>query len=355
MTRIVLISLAGAGVVMAVIAIILFRQPTPTPPVNQAPPVNPYASSIAAEGIVEGFEGNRPIDVPQTGLVLEIMAEVGDEVRSGDPLFRIDDRVLRAERLQAEGALKVAEAERARLKALPRPERIDQLEAALAAAEAEVTDATTHLERVRTAVDRGAATAEELSEAVNRAAKAKANRDDADAALRLEQPGAWAADLAVAEANVQQAKARIASIGMQIDRLTVTAPSDGTILKRNIDVGQSVTAGNATPAMVLGELSRLRIRAKIDEEDVQKFEPEAPAIARVRGGEGGAVDLRLLRVEPLALDKVDLTGMPAERVDTRVVDVLFLVDDPHDVRLYPGILVDVFIEAPQEQEPQQPR
>jgi len=274
-----------------------------------------------------------------------VMAGVGDAVRSGQPLFRVDDRVLRAREMEGEASVQVAEAKLARLKALPRPERIEMLTDSVAGAEAEMNEASTRLERVRRAIDSGAGTADELSVAVNQAAAARARHDEAVAALKLEQAGAWAPDIKIAEADVTQAQGSLRSIRARIDRLTVKAPCDGEILKRNIEPGEAVTAGGAIPAMMIGDMSRLRIRARVDEEDVQGLQPGAAAVARVRGGGFGTTGLSMVRIEPLALNKVDLTGMPAERVDTRVVEVLFDVEDAPELVLYPGMLVDVFIES----------
>ena len=53
----------------------------------------------------------------------------------------------------------------------------------------------------------------------------------------------------------------------------------------------------------------------------------------------------MLRIEPLAEPKVSLSGNTTERVDTRVLEVIFEVTEKGDAPLYPGQLVDVFIEG----------
>ena len=130
----------------------------------------------------------------------------------------------------------------------------------------------------------------------------------------------------------------------QIDRLTVTAPCDGRVLKRNIDVGEITGVEGAAAAFVVGDVDVLHVRARIDEEDLQGLRAGAEAIARVRGG-GDSIVLEMVRIEPLAIPKADLAGLPSERVDTRVVEVVFRVVDPGKANLVPGTLVDVFIDA----------
>ena len=65
----------------------------------------------------------------------------------------------------------------------------------------------------------------------------------------------------------------------------------------------------------------------------------------MRGVNPEDVALRMVRIEPLAEAKMSLMGTTTERVDTRVVEVVFEVVGATKVRLFPGQAVDVFIEA----------
>ncbi len=62
----------------------------------------------------------------------------------------------------------------------------------------------------------------------------------------------------------------------------------------------------------------------------------AAGIARVRGAAEKRLPLVMVRIEPLAIPKMSLTGSVTERVDTRVVEVLFRVESLEGMRLYPG-------------------
>ena len=57
------------------------------------------------------------------------------------------------------------------------------------------------------------------------------------------------------------------------------------------------------------------------------------------------VPLKLVRIEPYARPKTDLTGSNTERVDTRVVEVLFQIEGTTKSRIFPGQVVDVYIQT----------
>ena len=71
--------------------------------------------------------------------------------------------------------------------------------------------------------------------------------------------------------------------------------------------------------------------------------PNLKAVARTRGAQPTMLDLEVLRIEPSARPKSDLTGNNTERVDTRVIDVVLRVTSPATTPIFPGQAVDVFI------------
>lgn len=344
MTRTITILLAVLGVMVGGVAVVVSRSQPKSPPPARTPPVSPFPHAIAAAGLVEAGTRNIAIAPPESGLLTEMLVDVGDHVEAGAPLFRLDARTLEASRLEAEAEAKVAQAQLAALEAQPRPERVQALRAALAAAEARLSNAQLDYERLQTVSQAGAASWEELSTARHDFETRRAERDQAKAQLTLEEAGTWEPDLAVARAQRDAAEARVRSLDAQIERLTVRAPIAGQILKRNAEPGEFVDGSGAAP-LVMGDLSTLRIRARVDEEDTPMLRMGAAAKARLRGRGESLIDLRMVRIEPLAIPKVDLTNMPAERVDTRVVEALFEVVDAGGLILYPGVLVDVFIDA----------
>src|SRR6266550_7679636 len=89
--------LAMLGVVFAIYTVVTGqRQTPPAQPVTQ--PAEPqFESYVAGAGIVEASTENIAVGTLVPGVVTEIFVKIGDQVKAGSPLFRLDDRDLRAE------------------------------------------------------------------------------------------------------------------------------------------------------------------------------------------------------------------------------------------------------------------
>jgi hypothetical protein len=96
--------------------------------------------------------------------------------------------------------------------------------------------------------------------------------------------------------------------------------------------------------MTLGDLDPLYIRVDIDELDAWRFSDKGKAIASLRGGRQASFPVSFVRRVPLVLPKKTLSGENAERIDTRVLQVIYVFEDPN-VPVAPGQLLDVFIES----------
>lgn len=355
MIRRLTILLAVIGLAVAAYAVANSKTTPPELPLARPPSVNPYASGVAALGLVEPAARDVSVVSPESGLVTRVHAEVGDQVKSGDALYELDSRLLDADLLRAEAAVTAAEAEIARWHALPREEDLPPLEASLSRAQAQLADRNEALHLAEQVQQRGANNERDVSLARYARDTAAAEFERARADLARMRAGGWKPDLAVAQAQLGQRRAEVEALRVLKDRLIVRAPRDGQVLRRSIEPGENASTDSSRPAMILGDLTRLHIRAQVDEEDIALVTgangdplPARNAVARTRGSVVRDVPLRLLRVEPYARPKLDLTGSNIERVDTRVIDVLFEVTQtPADAPLLPGQAVDVFIEGPQ--------
>jgi len=117
------------------------------------------------------------------------------------------------------------------------------------------------------------------------------------------------------------------------------------ILKVNVRVGEYAQAGVlANPLMTMGSADPLHIGVDIDEADSWRVQPDGPAIARLRGNPAITMALAFVRFEPYVLPKRSLSGDNAERVDTRVLQVIYAFA-PKDFPAFVGQQVDVFIKA----------
>ena len=300
--------LAAMGFAFGVYTVVSGNKPVTIAQPVAEPANSPFPTFIAGSGIVEAKSQNISIGTPLGGIVLQVAVKVGDMVKAGDILFRIDDREALAE-------LGVRKANLARSKA------------AVGEAEASAIDTKTLLELIEAVTDRRAISTEDLDRRRNAHLLAKA---------RLES----------ARAQVLQTEAELASTQTTLDRLVVRAPVDGKVLQVNIRPGEFAPAGVGTSAlMVLGNLDQLHIRVDIDENDAWRFRKEGNAVAYLRGNRQFKTDLKLVWVEPYVIPKKSLTGDSTERVDTRVLQALYSFNRA-TLPAYVGQQMDVFIEAP---------
>jgi multidrug efflux pump subunit AcrA (membrane-fusion protein) len=337
-------AMAVVGVGLAVMAVRASSQQIPPAAPVSDPARAPFATYIAGAGLIEASTENIAVGAVVPGVVTRVHVGVGDRVRGGDPLFSIDDRADRAELLVRQAALEQARQQLERLRNQPRPEDLPPLEAKVLEAEANLADAKREFARLESipgeaiAVDERyrAQLAVQVSDAQAAAARAELSRVKA---------GAWDADLRIAEAQVSAAEAQVKAKEVDLDRLTVRAPVDGTILQLRIRPGEFASAGaSATPLLLLGDIQTLHVRVDVDENDAWRLIPGASARAFLKGNSARSTDLRFVRVEPFVIPKRNLSGDTTERVDTRVLQVLFAFDRA-SLPAYVGQQVDVFIDA----------
>src|SRR6185312_15121113 len=116
-------------------------------------------------------------------------------------------------------------------------------------------------------------------------------------------------DVAINEAVLGSASAQVEQIKIEIERRTIRAPVSGRILQIKTHLGEFALSGVLnTPLMLLGDATRLHIRVDIDENDAWRLQPNAPAMAYVRGNPDLKTPLQFERFEPYVVPKVSLTG-----------------------------------------------
>jgi multidrug resistance efflux pump len=269
---------------------------------------------------------------------------VGQRVEAGNPLFRLDDRHLRAELSVRQAGLDLAKAERERLENLPRKDQVPVSEAAVAEAEAHVAEQQYQLTRTRELFNIAAAKPDELNSCERAFEAAQARLARVRAELDLLKAGSWDYDKAIARATVAQAQTQVELARTELDRLVVRAQVAGQVLQVNLRPGEFVGAPAGQALIVLGNIDLLHVRVDIDEYDIPRFRSGAPAKAMLKGSPQEEFPLRFVRVEPFVIPKRALTGENTERVDTRVLQVIYTIEVKRE-DLYVGQQLDVFIDA----------
>lgn len=324
------------------------QKQSPKPPFN-APAESPYAKGVAGSGIVEPRTEDIFIGTSVPGIAREVLVQVGDTVKPGDRLFRIDDRSLIADLEVRQAMLASENAAIARLRNMPRKEEIAPSQFKVGEAKSRVAETEDRYKRAMRLVDTRVVTEEELIQARQAFQIAKEQLGQAQSQHQLLLAGSWEQDIRVAEAGVVEAQAQIDKIKLEIERLEVRAPAvrgvdSYKVLQVKVRPGEYIgTPANAT-LIVLGNMDRLHVRVDIDEYDIPRFDNGAPAMAKLRGDPRQEFPLSFVRIEPYVVPKRSLTGDNTERVDTRVLQVIYSLA-PGENRVYVGQQMDVFIET----------
>jgi multidrug resistance efflux pump len=342
--RIVIACLAAAGFAFALYSARATSQPAePVAPLVE-PASSPFAQTVAGLGVVEASTQNIELSAPVGGVVKAVFVEANQTVKPGQKVFELDGasamRVLEARKADLEST----ETNVMRLQALPRAEDLKVLEAKLAVAEAQVRDAEAQLQLRASVANPRAISKDERSRFEHAAEIARAQRDDLKEQWNREKAGAWDADIAVAQAQVRQAEAQARAALTDLDRLTVRAPVGGKCLRVRVQPGEYLQPGGAEGAVVLGSIKDFLLRVEVDQEDAWRVKQGAQAVAYMRGAPQHGVDLEFVRIEPYIQPKKNLAQSGAERVDTRVLEVVFQFRNDAE-NIYVGQQMDVYIEA----------
>ena len=354
----ILFALAIAGIVAGTTAAYLFGITNPPlPPVFQ-PFADPYANGIYAEGIVEsdqpsGENINVYPEVP--GTVKQILVAEGQPVHKGDPLVLIDDSVQRATTEQLQSQAQASLSLLQELKAEPRKETLDVAESQVEAAKAALKTAEDTLAKLEASyeMDPKSISKDALDGASNAAAVAKANLAVAKKQYDLTKAGAWSYDIANQERQQNAFQKSYLASSALLSKYTLRAPRDGMVLSINPTPGSFVSPQGSydsytqgmLPVMVLGSpQASLNVRCYVDEILVHRL----PAPNKMKAqmsirGSGTKLPLDYVRMQPFVSPKIELSNQRTERVDVRVLPVIFRIEKSENTYLYPGELVDVFI------------
>jgi multidrug efflux pump subunit AcrA (membrane-fusion protein) len=337
--------LALAGVIFALYMVKRGNAQVPAALPVTEPAVSKFQYSVAGAGLVEASTENIAVGTVLPGVVTDVLVQVNQPVTKGQPLFKLDDREARAELKAREAMLVSAQAQLQKLLNQPRPEEIPVAEAKVAEADARLENAKVTLNRWERVEDRTAVSPEELRTARLNVKVADANLKAAQADLALLKAGAWKPDIEIARAQFAAAEAQVSTAQTNVERLTVTAPVDGTVLQVKVRLGEFAQVGPlATPLMVIGHIERLHIRVDVDENEAPRVVAGADAEASIRGNSNLRAPVHFVRIEPYIVPKRSLTGDSTERVDTRVLQVIYSFD-PKTLPARVGQQMDVFIKA----------
>ncbi|HWP34691.1 MAG TPA: efflux RND transporter periplasmic adaptor subunit [Thermodesulfobacteriota bacterium] len=273
------------------------------------------------------------------GRIARLPVNEGDTVETGTVLAEIDPDESVSRVRQAEADLASA---RARLSALlegTRPQEIAQAEAELARAEIALADAEQTVRRRQELAAQGFIARADLDAAITQREMARQAVARAREALSLAREGARRQDILAAQAEVLRAEDALRNARERLRDTVVRAPMSGTILRRLVNPGEIVTAGNlststGTLMMVVADLSQLLVRTKVNEVDVPKIRLGQPAEVVVDAIRERTWRAEVVRIAPAGQREADKNLVTFE-VDVRLLE--------RDDRIRPDMTAEVDI------------
>ena len=338
-----IIALIGIG--LAIYTVYKQSRPAPTAPPSGQPTKSPFSNRVAGNGLVEPASEIMNIGTSISGTVQSVTVKEGQLLKKGDILFTIDQRDTIAQLGAAKAKLEVANRKVEQLKSMPHAEDVDCAKAIVAQRQSAVNDATLRLERLNAVEDQSAISANERPTRMFEMSLTKSRLDEAKSELARMMIGTYPEDLAVAVAEAKVADADVAMLQTDLAQSEVKAPIDGTVLRVNARAGEFASAGALREGLVvMGQLTPLHIRVDVDELDAWRFDPNGKAVAMLRGGKIVEFPIEYVRTVPVVIPKRTLTGENSERIDTRVMEMIyrFTQDNP---KVLPGQLLDVYIDS----------
>lgn len=354
----IIFTLSIAGVIAGLVAAWLFGIERRAQPPVFKPVSSPYASAIYANGIVESEQagGSNVTVYPEiAGRVTRVLVREGQQVAAGTTLLVLDDGVQRASTEQARLQAEAARSLLAELKAQPRPETLEVARAQVELAASNLKTARDQYDKRRASleIDPRSISKDALDTAGNAVHQAAAAQDVARRQYELTRAGAWRYDILNQQRQAEAAEQTWQAALALLQKFTIKASVDGVVLAVNTSAGSYVSPQGAYdpytqgfgPLLVMsGPQDHLAVRCYVDEILVSRL----PAPDRIRAqmsirGTDLKVPLEFVRVQPYVSPKIQLSNQRQERVDVRVLPVLFRFKMSRPAMVYPGQLVDVFI------------
>ena len=354
----IIFSLSIFGILAGIIAAYLFGIERKAQPPAFAPISNPYDTAIYANGIIESDQaGGSNITVfPEVaGQIKSVLVQEGQSVKAGTPLLSIEDSVQRATTGQLELQADAARALLAELQAQPRKETlaIAKSQVDLAESNWKVAHDQYAKRSASFALDANSISKDVLDTAENTQRQATMAVEVAVKQYDLTKAGAWSFDILNQQKQVQALEHAYQAANALLQKYTVRAGVDGVVIAVNTSPGSYVSTLGAFDTYTQGQdplivmsaaQDTLAVRCYIDEILVSRL-PTAEHIQgqmMIRGTEI-KVPLEFVRVQPYVSPKIELSNQRQEKVDLRVLPVIFRFKMTSATMAYPGQLVDVFI------------
>ncbi|KAA6465487.1 efflux RND transporter periplasmic adaptor subunit [Acidobacteria bacterium AB60] len=257
------------------------------------------ARSVVATGKIQPIT-KVEVKSKASGIVEKLYVDINNHVSKGQPLAQLDEQEIRAQVDAQRAQLSAAEANVATFEANIEQDRVN----------AEAPD----LPMYKQTLDRNLQMAKEG--VVSQQALDNANRDYLAALNKRDgaraQIGVDTAKLKQAKAQVAQSQASLKQLEEQLAYTTITAPMDGVILSRDVEVGAAVSSilvlgSTATLVMTEGDTTQVYVQGKVDEADIAHVYMNQPARIKVESFRDRVFNGKVTKIAPLGVEKDNVT------------------------------------------------
>jgi HlyD family secretion protein len=301
---------------------------------------DPKRWQAVAPGRVEPWSGEIKVAASLVASIGEVLVKPTDRVFAGELLIRLQDEEVRARLATAEA--NVAMRKRARNDQTASNRVIDRRrsEDAVGDAERAVVDARAAIDTA--SIARRAGTGSEGDVETARAAYARAldrlKQERLELRKLLNDSGV---PLPVAvDGQLNVARTELAGAEAALEKLMIRAPIDGTVLQINGRVGELASPSSTQPLLILGNVSKLRVRAEVDERDFGDIKLGQVALVRTNAFRGREIAGKVSAIAPMVdAGRISQRGQRS-MTDVNVVEVVVDLVEPGPLAV--GMKVDVY-------------
>jgi HlyD family secretion protein len=272
--------------------------------------------NVTAAGTLEAVD-TVEVSSQLSGQVAKLTADHNSLVRAGQPLAALDSATFEVLVREAEAALMVAQAQH------------EEAKAAIEGAKAHHEDALRDLQ-IKSTLSRSGTGSQRDAERAQMTARSLAA--ELSAATAREQ---------VRAAGVMAARASLQRVRLDLERSTIKSPIDGVVIRRSVELGQTLAASLQAPTLftIARDLSDMRVNASVSEADIGGVRTGQRALFSVDSYPGRKFEGRVLEIRKAA------------RMVQNVVTYTVMISAPNpDGLLFPGMTADVRIVIQEQQD-----
>ncbi len=298
---------------------------------------------IAGAGRVEPRSENVKLGSELNGKLQHIYVKEGDAIHRGQVLAELDNADYRAQVESADADVKQKQAELRKVINGARQQERREASSSVAEAEAVMNHAQLEKDRYRKLFEAGVVSRQEADNYAKEYDVAKAHYEELSHHRDLVDASGREEDRTMAEADLQLAQARLDEARAMLEKTYIRAPIDGTVLRRHHREGESVSdsASAPDPIFTVGDTSALRVRVDVDEADVSKLALNEPAYVTAEAYGNRRFSGHVVQIGQELGRKNVRTDEPTERVDMKILETLIALDPGQ--KLPDGLRVTAYI------------